>query len=526
MSTQAITRQTRSVTGETGKKSIQLTGEALISFISGTQTNIGQSTFYNMKEEQRKALVGQHIPVLEQARPFYTLMSLPSGVNDVNKQMIAWNLISNTIRERGLKDHEHSPMTMWENEIILQTLFNMQPNRVLDFFVDLKKRRITKKRVMYLMHSWLIKNEGKAEFWSIKYRKDMKNVLKHLRHNYKPAYNYNIFTKVWQYLRFKVVEGCGDIIKDYIAVQKGNKDKLGKLPRTVAEGFKSKFGLSAEDFEKLFKEKGGKFTAKEKRMKDSAVKRAGGTTGLNVNKLELFELLIYLKSQDNLPKPVSYYKELIDKKGKEIASKMLFKLENVGVVFDNSISMRGTDKQLFHPLFRAMAIKSVLKHCSDDFKVYNTNDSSDRSLFPKLYNQSNYGDAILKALRDGCKTIVIVGDGYENAPYEGYAHGILFDYKQNLDKDDKLMVLHFNPVFASEAMDVRSISNLAPQIGVREVKAMNESLFLAIAKQKPNLAIKGYLKYLANLQSPRAKELMPVAVKKVINARTNKLLEN
>ena len=51
-------------------------------------------------------------------------------------------------------------------------------------------------------------------------------------------------------------------------------------------------------------------------------------------------------------------------------------------------------------------------------------------------------------------------------------------------------------------------------------------MFLAIAKQKPMLAVRGYLKHLASLQNAKAKALMPANVKKIVNARSNKLLEN
>jgi hypothetical protein len=176
--------------------------------------------------------------------------------------------------------------------------------------------------------------------------------------------------------------------------------------------------------------------------------------------------------------------------------------------------MVGTKEQPFHPFLRAFAISKVLKYVSTNFKFYLTNESDNNALFPKISNQSNYGDAILKALKGGCKTLIIIGDGYENAPFEGFAHEILFEYKQNIDKN--LVVLHFNPVFASESMDVRSLSNLAPQIGVRDVKAMNESMFLAIAKQKPLVAIQGYMKYLYNLQNDEAKRLMPNELKKIV----------
>lgn len=504
------------------KKDIKLTGDALISFISGTQTNIGRSTYYNMKDEQRQAMLDQHKPVLEQARPFYTLMSLSSGVNDANKQLIAWNLMRNPIRESGLKSNQHSPMTKWENEILNQILKGMQPNRVMDLFVELKNKKISKKRALNVIHRWLSENQSSVEFWAIKYRDDMKKILKFIRHNYKPSFKNVIFDRTWNYLRFNVSQNCSEIIQNYVAVQKGDKEKLAKLPVTVAEGFKKKFDLSDEEFTKLFTKGGGKFTAKEKRLKDSAVKRSSGKTGLDIRKLEMFDLLVYLKSQDTLPMSRKKIEELLDQKAKQIADKLLFEFEDVAVILDTTKSMSGTKEQPFHPMFRAMAISRILKFACQNYKEYRIHE--DDNLFPKLRDQSNYADSVKQALKDGFKTIIIVGDGYENAPFEGALHQLVYAFKKKIDKQDKVKFFHLNPVFASEAMDVRALSNLAPQIGVREVKALNESLFLAVAKQQPMLAIKGYLKHLVSLQNEKAKELMPAEVKKLVNARKKGLL--
>ncbi|MCK5016077.1 MAG: hypothetical protein KAS32_03310, partial [Candidatus Peribacteraceae bacterium] len=57
-----------------------ISGEALIQFISGAMTNIGRGTYYNLPEEQQQAMKDMHKAILESARPFYTLMTLPAGV--------------------------------------------------------------------------------------------------------------------------------------------------------------------------------------------------------------------------------------------------------------------------------------------------------------------------------------------------------------------------------------------------------------------------------------------------------------
>lgn len=519
-----ITKHATRVRTQSNTTAPKLTGEALISFISGSQTNIGRATFYNMKEEQRQSLFNQHAPVLEQARPFYTLISLSNGINDVNRQLIAWNLIGRTFREENLKDVEHSPTTKWENEVILQAFDDMPVPRVLDFYAGLANKKVHYKRAVFLVREWLKRNKGKWPLWTIKYRSDFRKVLRYVLRYSRKSNRHPQLQELYRYIKFDETKNTlPQLVKDYEAVKGGDQSKLPKLPITVAEGFQQKFGLSKAAFEKLFSEGGGKRTAREKLLRDASTKKAGVDSGFDVEKAKLWDLLVYLRSLSKLPKSRKEIESLLKRKAKEMARKLSFELDNVAVILDTSKSMEGTKDQPYHPMLRAMAISMILREVSNGFKEYRTNESS--YLFPKLSNQSNYASAVMKALKDGCETIVLVGDGYENAPFEGALHQLLFTYKQTIDKKkNRLMVLHFNPVFAAEAMDVRSMSEMVSQVGIRQIEGLNEGMFLAIARTKPMLAIQKYLKHLVNLQDDKCKVLMPQYVEKLTTARNFNLI--
>jgi len=526
MSTKSVVKKKTEI-----KKDIALSGEALLSFISGTQTNIGKATFYNLADEQRQAMVDMHAPILQHARPFYALMSLSAGINDVNKSLIAWNLIETTapaVDERqdinGLK-HKFSQQSWWENEVILQSFQNMSVPRVFEFLTSLQERHVTKKRALYLIHEYLRRHAGSWALWAIKYRKDLKRVLRHahIKSNIFTEQQKTILTKLWRYLKYNEHEGCPQLILDYIDVQNGNKEKLAKLPETVAEGFMTKFKMSREEFWKLFTTSGGQLTAKEQRTKATAASKAGSTTGFDMRKARLFDLLVYLHSLNRLPKSEDEIKDLLDKKAAEAANGIAFTLEDTAVILDTSISMQGTKEQPYHPMLRGVAISMVLKHVSNKFKEFRTNGGTE--LFPVLKNQSNYTDSLLQALKEGYKTIVVVGDAYENAPYENAFHQVLYAFKKKIDTENKVMILQFNPVFASEAMDVRNISPIASATGVREIGALNESMFLAVAKFKPMLAISKFLNRLVLQQNDRAKSLMPESVKLMIESGTKLLTQ-
>lgn len=488
-----------------------LTGDSLISFVSAVSTSVGRETFYNLKDEQRQALLAQHQPVFEHARPFYALMSLAKGATDVSRQIVAHNLVLHKFREAGLKDHEHSPMTKWENEILFQVLDNIPPPRVFDLFLDLIKSK-GRGRARFVMLEWLRRHKNSWNLWAIKYRKDFKPVLRHCHTN-----GDKDLLKVWRYLKYGEAVGLGGCIEDYEAVRAGDKDKLARLPHSVAEGFITKFKISKEDFDKLFASKGGKLTAKETRLHADSMKKSGVDSGFDPKKAELLDLLTYWhQNQDFTKRQLNEARLILSQKAAAVAKGLRFGLKKVGLVFDNSLSMYGSKETPFHPMLKALAISLVLKAASDGFKMYYTNPLPEQGLFPQLGDQSNYADSVLKALEDGCETIVLVGDGYENAPYKGAAHQLVYSYKKKVDRDNKTLFLHFNPVYGAESQDVRQVTDLAPAAGVRALAGLNEAMFLAIGKAKPLIAIQKYVGYLAGLQNDRAKALMPAAVKEMI----------
>jgi len=517
MSTDLLERESESTTTVSKKK--KLTSDQLLGFISGCQSNIGRTTFYNLAEEQKKAMISQHEQVFKNSRFFYSLMMLPEGVNDVNKQLMALNLIRNTLREEGLKDHQADPTTQWENEIMLQIFNNMPIPRVFDFFLTLQEGKINKKRAVYVVRRFLNEHKDSWGLWAIKYRTPMNRILRHI-HVKKSELK---LSTIHQYIRMGVVDSnTPDVIRNYEKVRNGDSDLLASLPYTVAEGFQTKFGLSKEEFDKLFVKKGGKFTAKEKRLKSKAVEKSGESTGLDISKLKLFDLIVHISAQSRLPDTVTNIKKLISKQAKKVARTLSFDLKDVGVILDTSLSMYGTKQNPNHPLYKGMALSAVFKEASKGtFKEYRTNPST--GLIPSLKNQSNYADSVLQALKDGCKTIVIIGDGYENAPYEGATHNILYTYKKKLDPQNELVVLHLNPVFASESLDSRNITSLAPQIGVKGIEGLNESMFLAIARNNPKVALEGYARHLVEFQNEKAKAIMPVGLKELLADKNKKL---
>jgi hypothetical protein len=213
---------------------------------------------------------------------------------------------------------------------------------------------------------------------------------------------------------------------------------------------------------------------------------------------------------------LSNAKTLISYTAQKIAHSIPYHFENAAVILDTSLSMSGNKETKNHPLYRSLAISAVINELSSIFTEYRIHDTN--SLIPRLHAQSNYSSALLAALKAKHDYIFILGDGYENSPYEGASNQILNAYKNSIDDKDKTKIIHFNPVFASEAKSVRSLFTIEKyaSVGIRDAQSLTPALFLAISRQDKLLALKAYFSELLKLQNAEAKALQPKEAAKLL----------
>ena len=474
----------------------------VLRFVAGTQTTTGKATYYNLAEDQRQAMRDAHAPVLETERILYALMALLPGATDINKLTIAHNLLS-TPCSRDQK--------RWENQIILQSWDNMQANRVLNF---IRHSRVNNARTRWVMKTYLRNNNRNLALWAIKYRRQFKMWCDHLHLPYE-------FHKAVRFAYGARERGrsWGVPLLDAYAILRAMpavpvthsiKTCLKQLPFTIAEGFVNKFNLSRADLLELFSgDDGGKMTVKEKSRQAREGGRVGVDTGFDIKKADLFDALVHYNGV-----------EIPDRAAQDYAGKVLLKAArralragdmnfgDVGVVLDTSASMAGTEAGKDHPLLRSVAISYMLKVMSHKCTVYHTAYQEDR-LIPKPKKGSNYAKATIDALKGGHDTIFIVGDGYENTPFEGALQQVLFTFKKKIDTENQVPVIHLNPVFAAEQGDVRQIASLAPTAAIRDHKSVGAAVFLGLSKTHPEQALMGYMGYLKSLQNEVCSQMLP-----------------
>ena len=502
--------------------------EEFLGYVNTIMVGTKKKTYYNQGEESQDNLIQNIDKMINTCRPFAVLFPLVDFSTDDARIVSGMRLFH---KSNGVSTQHKK----WEAYVIGDILAKMQPNRVFDLFAYIIGYRRVKieslsirgksKEAKYvwkkvekaiggryakgIMKAFLLKNRNMFDFWSVKYRKDMRRIALHLRLSPRvcPEVEWLFGGKPKGRLQ-KIVEKCKKAIELPI--------ELWSLPKEVARGFAlNKFGMKSEEFEKKFSEF-GLATKKEVRIADKKVKKAGGVSKFDPSKQNIFDLFVYLGGQDELPSDAEKWVIIAAKKE---AARLGFKFKDTAIVVDTSQSMYGSRETPNHPLYRALSLAATIQEATDGYsRIYFTSARSDE-VIPRVNGVSKYAPTILQALKEGgnnLKQIVIIGDGYENSP-EGMTHRLLFAFKKKVDIEDRINFMHFNPVQAGESVEsIREITPFIPSVAVGDVKSLGFSVFMALAKKDPERAIQSYLKILIGFQREFVKGLMPVEVNKLV----------
>lgn len=436
--------------------------QKILEFLSSSLSATGQQEFYNTKEEQQEAILAIHQPVLKRYRKLYALILL-SSINDYNKQLIICNILKHG------KEITQEQKKM-ENQIIYQSLNNMQPQRAYKTFAMLRKMKVNNARTRWLAGKFLTTRKN-IMFECLKYSKVIKEMIIH-NHIY-------VESEAFDFLFNKKKEYSEKLFNTYHAAKK-DKTKIYELPYSIAEGFAAYHNIPREEFLKKIKHK---MTSGEKLRLQETGKKYNVKIDADWTKFNLVQLLKYLRTQKTIPVKA---KTIVKTLSEKVNVPDVVKNSKVRVVLDNSLSSIGSKEKHYHPIAVSQAMSYVLEYNCIDFKEILVNGNKTNVLVP-VQGSTSLGKTILKALQDRPEYLIILSDGYENEP-SGLTSQIIHAYKNKIDKH--LKVLHFNPVFASETEKPRELGDSILTVGLRDVKQLQTTFFLLNARENLNEAIK------------------------------------
>lgn len=246
-----------------------------------------------------------------------------------------------------------------------------------------------------------------------------------------------------------------------------SKSAVSELPFSVAQGLAAKHGISPDE---LLKSMGNRLTERERLR----VAGRSDTVEVRPEKLSLTELAGYVLGietpRDEIGWLAASARAVLARTGP------LPLTGRVAAVLDNSFSSSGSREKRRRPLAVAWGVDQLLRAglADHDYRAFWTHPITEGAV-PRPRGQTNLTERLIDALEWGATTVLVVSDGAENDP-PGVFHAALEGASRIVPE---LYVLHLNPVFDPQELQVSSLSPLTRSIGLRNAEDLPTALGFA-----------------------------------------------
>jgi hypothetical protein len=417
--------------------------EDLVVFINACTACTGQREFYETAQEQRVSVAFLHEYIAGNYRMLYA-QCLALGINDFNKTQIIINLLKTGKKTVPAFRSE-------ENALIWAGLQSLPTQRAWKLLATVRRAGINNRRSRAIAGRFLCERKNLA-FEAVKYRRHLCASLihSHQRLREQPELREFLFGNWKQPFTTPLFE--------QMRQARYSEQAIYNLPYSIAEGMAAKHGIERQKF---LHHIAPRLTERERL-------RVQGQTTVEIHpqKLSLTVLSLSLEQRRERQAELSEWLfqaalAVIQRSGAPLVS------GKVATVLDNSYSSSGSREKMRRPLAVAVAVDAVLQafhqHTgrSEHYRGFWTQHRGP-AVLAVPFGQSNVAERMLDAAEWGADTILIVSDGAENDPHGG-VDGVLWP----LLRLRPVTVLHLNPVFAAERLDLRGFSVLLPPLGLR-----------------------------------------------------------
>ncbi|MEV7244734.1 hypothetical protein AB0N92_26315 [Streptomyces sp. NPDC093248] len=431
-------------------------------FVNAAITSTGQREFHSDGGEQRLSLDFLHAYMLGNYRDLYAGV-LALDINDHNAVLVIRRLLESS--GEATADQRRS-----EGRLIAARLATLPPQRVYGLFDALGRARVNNRRSRAIMRDWLSTRKDPA-FDAVKYRGGLKRALRHA--HLAPAteeLGTFVFTPLARpHYATPVLEAWRRAHFEQAAVY--------ELPYTVAEGFAAKHGIPRNVFLERI---APRMTRLESlRLRESAQARGARPEQVDLAGMPLTRLATYVLSLpvDDRRRRRAELTEALEAAADRVAGVHRGSWGKVSAVLDDSYSAFGSVHKRRRPLAVALACHHLLGALAADYTGLWTSGRTDALLaFP--HGPTPVGRRILDALDTAPSRLVIVSDGWDNAP-PGLAAEVLRIWRTRLDPERRTSVVHLNPVYDAADFDVRRLSPTVPTAGIRDAEDLPALVELA-----------------------------------------------
>lgn len=426
--------------------------EDLVMFVNACFACSGQREFYSEANEQTVSIAFLHEYILGNYRRLYA-RTLAAGINHFNQAQIIVNLLATG------RDLEPSSRKE-EGALILSTLNNLPTHRAYRVLETLRDRRINNRRTRAIIRDYLAGRPDFA-FDLVKYRSRVRTAAVHA-HLELPGEAGLFLFKGWHKRRFETP------LLEHYRQAAHSMEALYELPYSVAEGFAAKHGIPRDRFLEGI---AAKMTLGEKLRLQKTAERSGAKgVSLDLGRAPITQLALYILSlpvPDRLARRDELEKALEQAAGRTLR-RTPQRLGRVASVLDRSYSSSGSSEKRRRPLAVALGVDAILRKAAAEYRVFWTS-PVDRSIEVTPRGQTDLARPLLDALEWGADLVVLVSDGFENAP-PGAAAELFRVYQTRLDRNGRTSVVHVNPVFDAQHYAPRSLGPSIPTVGLRSAE--------------------------------------------------------
>ncbi|MEU6805339.1 hypothetical protein [Streptomyces neyagawaensis] len=431
-------------------------------FVNAAITSTGQREFHSDADEQQLSLDFLHAYVLGNHRDLYAGV-LALDINDHNAVLVIRRLLETT--GEATADQRRS-----EGRLIACRLAKLPPRRVYGLFAALRRAGVNNRRTRAIMRDWLAARPDLA-FDAVKYRSGLKVALRHA-HLAPASEELGAFVfapQTREHYTTPLLETWRRAHDEQAA--------LYELPYTAAEGFAAKHHIPR----KVFLERIAPRMTRLETLRLQEYAHKIGITGVqaDLSGMPLTRLAAHVLSlpvEDRLRRRAELTHAL-ESAADRAAGSHRGSWGKVTAVLDDSFSAVGSAHQRRRPLAVALACHYLLAALAGDYTGLWTSGRTD-ALLTYPYGPTPLGRRILDALDTTPSRLVIVSDGWDNAP-PGLAAEVLRIWRTRLDPERRTGIVHLNPVHDAADFDVRRLSSTVPTAGIRDAEDLPALVELA-----------------------------------------------
>lgn len=466
----------------TETRSDLVAAEDVLLFVNACVTSTGQREFRSDAARQRLSLDFLHEYVRVNYRTVYAA-SLALDINDHN----AARVVEQLLRTAGEAEETGPEQKRVEGRLIAARLAALPPQRVYRLFRTLRAAKVSNRRTRAILRDWLTDRPDLGHD-AVKYRAGLKTAARHFHLTLTTA----TATATETSGPGAGGPGAGELgageLGDFLfkpgvrpryehplldAYRRAHyaQGALYELPFTVAEGFAAKHGVGRAAFVQRI---APRMTRLERlrTQREAGADEKGAAVRTDLSVMPLTRLALYVLS---LPVDARAARRAeltgaLRTAARRAAGRYAGTWGRVAAVLDDSHSSSGSGEKRRRPLAVALGAHFLLEALAAP-GAYGACWTSGRAdpLLVRPHGPTPLGTRVLDALEYAPERLVIVSDGWDNAP-PGLAGEVLRVWRTRLDPERRTTVVHLNPVYDADGFDVRRLAPSVPTAGIRDAE--------------------------------------------------------